>query len=74
MWALLRPIEERPHGDRPVAIEPRPYQFLRAGGPQPLLVRHNVNVRSHRGRKPRSPDTAELWWNIGAAEFLHPYF
>ena len=37
-------IEERPHGDRPVTIEPRPYQFLRAGGPQPLLVRLNVNV------------------------------
>jgi hypothetical protein len=40
----LPAIEERPHGDRPVTIEPRPYQFLRAGGPQPLLVRLNINV------------------------------
>src|SRR5437899_4816167 len=40
----LPAIEERPHGDRPVTIEPRPYQFLRAGGPQPLLVRLDIDV------------------------------
>src|SRR5262249_59292507 len=37
-------IKERPHGDRPVTIEPRSYQFLRAGSPQPLLIPLNVNV------------------------------
>src|SRR5262249_9646618 len=37
-------IEKRAKGDAPVTVEPCPDELLRAGGPQPLLVRLNVNV------------------------------
>ena len=37
-------IEECPHGDGPIAVQPRAHQFLAARRPQPLLVRFNVNV------------------------------
>src|SRR4051794_17878156 len=37
-------IEECPHGDGPIAVQPRTHEFLAAGRPQPLLVRLNVNV------------------------------
>src|SRR5262249_5891964 len=37
-------IKERPHGDRPVAIEPSAHEFLAAGSPQPLLIRLHIDV------------------------------
>src|SRR4051794_2632905 len=37
-------IEKCPHGDGPIAVQPRAHQFLAARRPQPLLVRLNVNV------------------------------
>src|SRR5262245_60236419 len=37
-------VEKRAKGDAPVTVEPCPDELLRAGGPQPLLVRLNVNV------------------------------
>ena len=40
----LPAIEKRPHGDGPIAVQPRAHQFLAARRPQPLLVRFNVNV------------------------------
>src|SRR4249920_3720059 len=40
----LPAIEKRPHGDGPIAVQPRAHEFLAARRPQPLLVRLNVNV------------------------------
>src|SRR5262245_56941056 len=37
-------VEKRAEGDAPVTVEPCPDELLRTGGPQPLLVRLNVNV------------------------------
>src|SRR5262245_35626326 len=37
-------VEKRAEGDAPVTVEPCPDELLRAGGPQPLLVRLNVDV------------------------------
>src|SRR5262249_604086 len=36
---VIPAIKERPHGDRPVAVEPSAHEFLAAGSPQPLLIR-----------------------------------
>src|SRR5262245_16128295 len=37
-------VEKRAEGDAPVTVEPCPDELLRAGSPQPLLVRLNVYV------------------------------
>src|SRR5262249_38573461 len=37
-------IEERTQGNRPVAFEPRGYQFLAAGSPQVLLISLDIDV------------------------------
>src|SRR5262249_50940715 len=37
-------VEKRAEGDAPVTVEPCPDELLRARGPQPLLVRLNVDV------------------------------
>src|SRR3954453_21294783 len=40
----LPTVEKRPHGDGPIAVQPRAHELLAARCPQPLLVRLNVNV------------------------------